>query len=232
MVVSLPDQAAFWRLQVCKRGNRCPFVRFGRCHFWHPEHDCVQKSAEPAETASAVSTAGTTSTPHASAERTAHLDKVFSQLGSLMFTLQDFWNEALAAGIDGQDQVAGCGERMRKPILDQWMISQTWPYDWACKGRSAEMAAWRHLVLEEGHDDRPGMGRATALLDMTKCFEQVRLWHVWRWGCHWGFPRALLRIILLVFSFQRRAVRDDLRSHHRRLGFLVCHPPHALHMAL
>ena len=48
------------------------------------------------------------------------------------------------------------------------------------------------------------MGRATALLDMTKCFEQVRLWHVWRWGCHWRFPRALLRIILLVFSFQRR----------------------------
>ena len=92
-------------------------------------------------------------------------------------------------------------ERMRKPILDQWMISQTRSYDWACKGRSAEMAAWQHLVLEE---DKPGMGRATALLDMTKCFEQVRLWHEWRWGCHWGFPRALLRIILLVFSFQRR----------------------------
>ena len=31
-------------------------------------------------------------------------------------------------------------ERMRKPILDQWMISQTRSYDWACKGRSAEMA--------------------------------------------------------------------------------------------
>ena len=93
---------------------------------------------------------------------------------------------------------------MRKPILDQWMISQTPSYDWACKGRSAEMAAWQHLVLEEGQDDKPGVGRATALMDMTKCFEQVRLWHVWRWGCHWGFPRALLRIILLVFSFQRR----------------------------
>ena len=88
-------------------------------------------------------------------------------------------------------------ERMRKPILDQWMISQTRSYDWACKGRSAEMAAWQHLVLEEGQDDKPDMGRTTALLDMTKCFEQVRLWYVWRWGCHWGFPRVLLRIILL-----------------------------------
>ena len=95
-------------------------------------------------------------------------------------------------------------ERVRKPILDQCMISQTRPYDWACRGRSAETAAWQHLVLEERQDDKPGMGRAMALHDMTKCFEQVRLWHVWRWGCHWGFPRALLRIILLVFSFQRR----------------------------
>ena len=101
MVTSLPDQADFWHPQVCKRGNRCPFVRFGRCHFWHPEHECVQQRAETTETASVVSTAGTTSTPHASAERTAHLEKVFSQLVSLMSTLQDFWNEALAAGIDG-----------------------------------------------------------------------------------------------------------------------------------
>ena len=47
------------------------------------------------------------------------------------------------------------------PSLDQWMLSQTRPCDWACKGRSAEMAARQHLVLEEGQDDKPGMGRAT-----------------------------------------------------------------------
>ena len=50
-------------------------------HFWHLEHDCVQQPAETAETASVVSTAGATSTPHASAERTAHWEKVFSRLG-------------------------------------------------------------------------------------------------------------------------------------------------------
>ena len=57
-------------------------------------------------------------------------------------------------------------ERMRKPsILDQWMISQTRSHDWVCKGRSAEMAGWQHVVLEEGQDDKPGMGRATVLLE-------------------------------------------------------------------
>ena len=91
-------------------------------------------------------------------------------------------------------------ERMRKPILDQLMISQNRPYDRACKGRSLEMAAWQHLAPGRRAGRKTRRGRATALLDMTRCFEQVRLWHVWRWG----FPRALLRIILVVFSFQRR----------------------------
>ena len=50
-------------------------------------------------------------------------------------------------------------ERERKPILDQWMISQTHSYDWACKGRSAEMAAWQHLVLEEGQDEQAMYGQ-------------------------------------------------------------------------
>ena len=95
-------------------------------------------------------------------------------------------------------------ERMRKPVMDQWLVSQSRSYDWTCRGRSAELAAWQHLVLQEGQGCELGTGRATALLDMTKCFEQVRLWHVWRWGCHWDFPRGLLRVILLVFSFQCR----------------------------
>ena len=63
---------------------------------------CVQQPAETACTASVVSTAGTTSTRHASAEGTAHLEKLVSQLLSLMSTLQDCWKEALAAGIDGK----------------------------------------------------------------------------------------------------------------------------------
>ena len=80
-------------------------------------------------------------------------------------------------------------ERMRKPVLDQWMISQIRPCEWACKGRAGGMAAWQQLLLEEGQDDKPGRGRAAALLDITKCFEQVRLWRVWRWGMPLGGSR-------------------------------------------
>ena len=131
-------------------------------------------------------------------------------------------------------------ERMRKPNLDQWMISQSRSYDWACKGRSAEMAAWQHLVLEEGQDDELGMGRSTALLDMTKCFEQVRLWHVWRWGCHWGFATSASQDHPPCLQLPTESgivkigvtARDDLRSHHRWLSLFVCHPPHALHLAV
>ena len=103
----------FWRPHICKRGNRCPFVRFGR--------------TETAETASVVSTAETTSTLHASAERTAHLEKVVSRQGSLMSTVEDLWNEALAAGIDGKIKLQGGGaarERGRAPeSVDQRVCS-------------------------------------------------------------------------------------------------------------
>ena len=50
-------------------------------------------------------------------------------------------------------------ERMLKPILDHWMIFQSRPYDWACKGRSADMTAWQHPELEEGQDDKTRHGQ-------------------------------------------------------------------------
>ena len=50
------------------------------------------------------------------------------------------------------------------------------------------------------------------LLDLVKCFEKVRLEHVWKWGCYWGVPRRLLRVILSVFSFQRRLIVDGSHS--------------------
>ena len=57
------------------------------CAFWEVSFLASTerlRPAETAETASVVSTAGTTSTPPASAERTAHLEKVFSRQGSLV----------------------------------------------------------------------------------------------------------------------------------------------------
>ena len=106
---------------------------------------------------------------------------------------------------DSRHQSCECGERMRKPILDQWMNS---PDPGLMTGRATVVQPrWQHgntWCRRKGKTTDQAWGRATAPLDMTKCFEQVRLWHVWRWRCHWGFPRALLRIIFLVFSFPRR----------------------------
>ena len=75
---------------------------------------------------------------------------------------------------------------------------------------------------------------------MTKCIEQVRPWHVWRWGCHWGFPTSAAQDHPLGLQLSTAcgtvgvgvAARDDLRSHHRRFGLLLRRPPHAVHLAL
>ena len=50
------------------------------------------------------------------------------------------------------------------------------------------------------------------LLDLIKCFEKVRLIHVWTWGCYWGVPKRLLRVILSVFAFQRRLIVEGSHS--------------------
>ena len=118
---------------------------------------------------------------------------------------------------------------MRKPILDQ---SQTRPYDWACKGRSAEMAAWQHLVLEEGYDDEPGMEASPAVarvkvgvpLGLPKSSAQ-------------DHPRGLQLSTTCVAASQfsaSSAVWDcaGQRRNHRRFGLLLCHPAHVVHLAL
>jgi len=107
-------------------------------------------------------------------------------------------------------------ERLRRPVMHQWMQSQARDYDWAAVGKTAEAATWHQLVLSEGVDvstdswDAPAV--ATVLLDLVKCFEKVQLDHVWRWGCYWGVPRALLRLILQVFSFQRTLIVEGSYS--------------------
>ena len=108
------------------------------------------------------------------------------------------------------------------------MISQTRPYDWACKGRSAEMAAWRQLVLEEGQDDKPGMGRATAPLDVTKLLSASPPKARVEMGMPLGFPTSVPQDHPLGCQFSAAcgivrvgvAACDDLRSHHSRFHML------------
>ena len=107
-------------------------------------------------------------------------------------------------------------ERMRRPIVSAWMQRQARNYDWAAVGKTAEDAAWQQLVRAEGVDcmqDEPNATAVTTvLLDMVKCFEKVRLIHVWRWGKYWGVPVGLLKLLLQVFSFQKTIIVDGSHS--------------------
>ncbi|CAK0875010.1 unnamed protein product [Prorocentrum cordatum] len=53
---------------------------------------------------------------------------------------------------------------------------------------------------------------ATVLLDLAKCFEWVRLKHVWARGLRRGFPKRVLRIMLVSFSAARTVVLGDCYS--------------------
>ena len=70
---------------------------------------------------------------------------------------------------------------------------------------------------------------------IPKCFEQVRLWHLWRRSVHWGFPGALLRMSVLKFFRGTRfmfAGCSNMGSHPRKLCFLSRHPPHVVRLAV
>ena len=64
----------------------------------------------------------------------------------------------------------------------------------------------------DGDSGPEAVQRGCALLDLVKCFERVQLRHVWEWGCYWKVPRRLLRLILTVFSFQRRLIVEGSAS--------------------
>ena len=45
-------------------------------------------------------------------------------------------------------------------------------------------------------------------MDLVKAFERVQLVHVWKWGLYYGFPKALLAMVLTYFGYARRLVVD------------------------
>ena len=79
-------------------------------------------------------------------------------------------------------------ERMRRPEMLCWMRSQEREYHWSNVGGTAETAVWQQLVHAESldlkDDGADSEAMATVLLDLVKCFEKVRLEHVWNWGCY------------------------------------------------
>ena len=68
-------------------------------------------------------------------------------------------------------------------------------------------AVWQQLVEFEalgaggGPEDE---ARASVLTDLVKCFERVRLHHVWHWGLVHRMPPKLLQMILVTYAMARR----------------------------
>ena len=88
-----------------------------------------------------------------------------------------------------------------------WYKQAARDYDWACAGGTAEMAVWLQLLEQESLQPADGPEAEaiiSTLLDLVKCFEKVRLHHVWTWGLYWKVPRRLLRMICLTYSMARR----------------------------
>ena len=65
------------------------------------------------------------------------------------------------------------------------------------------------MDLQEGPE---GEAVATVLLVLAKCFGRAQLKRVWARGFRRGFPRRVLRLMLVSFSAARTIVLDGCRS--------------------
>ena len=94
-------------------------------------------------------------------------------------------------------------EKVRKPIIVAWRSTINRSYNFASKGTSAQLAAWRQALHAEAAVASGGFSIA-GLVDLVKAFEMVRLDLVWRVGLKVHCPPAILRLELEAFSWGRR----------------------------
>ena len=97
-------------------------------------------------------------------------------------------------------------EKIRGQEMQEWAKSAERQYDWGARGRSSQQAVWLQLLEEEaivGGECASDDARLTILVDLVKCFDRVRLRHVWQWGVYHGVPKALLRMICVTYSLAR-----------------------------
>ena len=103
-------------------------------------------------------------------------------------------------------------ENSRMPLMLKWRLTHDRPYDFAAAGRHAEAAVWLQALAEEALPNDKHLpaadqqARLSIVLDLVKCFDTVKLVHLWTWGCYWGVPRRLLRMMCITFSQPRRLV--------------------------
>ena len=99
-------------------------------------------------------------------------------------------------------------ERCRRPIVHAWRATVSRSYNWAAKGRNPEDAVWRQALKGEVAKSE-GLESASALVDLVKAFEMVKLELVWMAGLRLHFPPDILRLTMETFALARRLVLDS-----------------------
>ena len=100
-------------------------------------------------------------------------------------------------------------ERVRRSAVAQWRASHCEEYDFMTGGRSSVDAVWCQSVRDEAVTQK-GQVAASALLDLIKAFESVRLDIVWETGVASNFPMPVLRLALQAYCLARRLVYREV----------------------
>ena len=96
-------------------------------------------------------------------------------------------------------------ERVRRGVVVQWRSNTAEACNYMTGGKSAVDAVWVQSVRDEAVQEK-GLVSASALLDLIKAFECVRLDVVWEAGRRLGFPLAILRLSLRAYCKARRLI--------------------------
>jgi hypothetical protein len=101
--------------------------------------------------------------------------------------------------------------RVRRPVTRAFLIANKRSYHVGVSGHTCEQANWRHLVADEVARAR-GLKSATALLDITKCFEFVRHKQLHREATFHAYPWGLLRLDITIARSKRYCKLDGAFS--------------------
>ena len=107
-------------------------------------------------------------------------------------------------------------ERIRRPVVARWRESNAKQYNWMTGGRSAVRAVWAQTVQDEAAVAQ-GKVSVSALLDLEKAFECVRLDRIWGLARKRNFPMIILKAVMEAYCFARRlvyqgAVGEEIRT--------------------
>ena len=106
-------------------------------------------------------------------------------------------------------------EALRVVVVKRWAADNARDFNHAAPAHSADHAAFALLVFTEAADpEAPAEGAhaGTVLADLEKAYERVRFDVAFRCATRFGFPRALLSMILVTYLGPRRLLIKQCAS--------------------